>query len=71
MVKKTDYNTKITDIKNRIPSVTGLLTTAAFNANTEIESKIFNINNLATKVALNTKAAEIESKIPSVTSVAT
>ena len=60
MVKKTDYITKITEIENKIPSVTGLVTTAALNAKTtEIKNKIPNLTNLAAKDALNTKEAMV------------
>ena len=31
LVKKTDYNKEITEIDNKIPRVTGLVTTAALN----------------------------------------
>ena len=31
LAKKTDGNTKITDIKNKIPSATGLLTTSVLS----------------------------------------
>ena len=38
MVKKTDYNTKIKEMENKIPNITGLVTTAAPNKEvTEIE----------------------------------
>ena len=63
MFKKTGYNTKITEIENKIPDVTGLVASATLNTKaTEIESKISNTTNLATKAALNTKAIEIENK---------
>ena len=57
LVKKTDYNTKVTQIGNKIPSVAGLMTTAARNTKpTEIEYKIPDITNQVTKAALNIKA---------------
>ena len=31
LVKKIDYNTKIRQIENKVPSITGLVTTAALN----------------------------------------
>ena len=44
MVKKTDYNTKIAEVQNKIPSVTGLANTAAINTKTtEIENKNLSI----------------------------
>ena len=68
LVKNTDllkvnnhYNTKLTEIENKIASVTGSVTTAALNAKaTEIENKVCEITNLATKVDLSTKTIEIE-----------
>ena len=64
MVKKTDYNRKITESKNKIPNATRLVTVAAVNTIAkEIENKIPNITNLANKAALNTKASVIENKI--------
>ena len=53
MVKKTDCNTKITEIENKVPSINGLVTSAAFITKaTKIESKRPKIN-LSTKAALN------------------
>ena len=46
VVQKTGYNSKITQIKGKIPSITDLATTAAFNA---VENKIPNVNNLVKK----------------------
>ena len=37
----------------------------------EVESKIPDINNLASKAALNTKATEVENKIPDTTGFTT
>ena len=71
LVKKTDCNTKITEIENKIPSLRGLVTTTMMNTKaTEIENKISDTTNLAIKAALNTKAAELESKIPVFTNLA-
>ena len=59
MIKKTDYNRKITEIENKIPSVTGLVTTVTCSKNTtEIENKIDDVANLAKKNALSTKTTE-------------
>ena len=63
LVKKTNYNTKITEIENDIPRVAGLVTTTVLNAKaTEIENEIPDITNLAATDALNTKAADVEIK---------
>ena len=41
MVKKVNYNTKITEIENEIPSCTGLVTITALNGKViEIEGKL-------------------------------
>ena len=63
---------KIIVIKKKIPSVTGLVTTAALNGKmTETENKILDITNLYTKAALNAKVTEVESKIPGITQLRT
>ena len=59
LVKKTDCNTKITEIKDKIPDISGLATKTAL---TTVENKIPSISNLATKTALTT----VENKIPSI-----
>ena len=59
LLKKTDYNTKITEIEDKIPDISGLATKTAL---TTVENKIPNISNLATKTALTT----VENKIPSI-----
>ena len=63
LVKKTDYNTKITEIENKMPSVISLATIAALNAkSTEIENKIPDITNLATKAVYKTKVQMLNVK---------
>ena len=65
---KTNFNTKITGLENKIPSTNGLLKKTDCNTKiTEIEDKIPNISGLATKTALTT----VENKIPSITNLAT
>ena len=49
VVKKLGYNAKITEIENKIPSISGLGTNAAL---TEIEYKIPNISSLVKKIRL-------------------
>ena len=46
LIKKNNYNAKITEIEGKIPSITGLATTAAL---TTVENKIPNINNIVKK----------------------
>ena len=46
LVRKTDYNAKITEIEDKIPSISGLGTNTALTA---VENKIPNVNNLVKK----------------------
>ena len=46
LVKKTDYNIKITEIKSKIPTITGLATSAVL---TLLENKIPDISSLVKK----------------------
>ena len=64
VVKKVDYNTKITEIENRIPVTSNLATKTAF---TTVENKIPNINGLATK----TESTTVGNKIPDINGLAT
>ena len=60
LVKKTDYNPKITEIEGKIPSINGLATNAALTA---VENKIPNISSLVKKTQNNTKITETEKKL--------
>ena len=63
LVKKTDYNTKITEIEDKIPDSGIFVKKIDYNTKiTEIESKIPDIGGLATKTTLTT----VENKIPSI-----
>ena len=63
MVKKTDFNSKVTEIEVKIPNVSGFLLTSVFNSKiTEVENKTPDIKNLASK----TEVTAIENKIPDV-----
>ena len=57
---KTILNTKINEIKNEIPSITGLATTSALTA---VENKIPDTSNLVKKTDYNTKITETEKKL--------
>ena len=57
LVKKTNYNAKITEIECKIPSISGLATNAALPA---VEEKIPNIISLVEKIDYNAKINEIE-----------
>ena len=60
LVKKTDYNAKITEIEDKTPSISGLATNAAL---TVVGNKIPNTNSLVKKTDYNTKITEIENKL--------
>ena len=63
LVKKTDYNTKISEIEDKIPDTSDLVKKIDYNTKiTEIEGKIPDISGLATKTTLTT----VENKIPSI-----
>ena len=58
LVKKTNFNSKISEVENKIPSV--------FNSKiTEVENKIPDIKNLASK----TEVTAVENKIPNVSNL--
>ena len=52
LVKKTDLNSRITEIEGKIPSITGLVTNAALTA---VKNKIPDVSNLIKKTDYNTK----------------
>ena len=57
---KTDYDSKITEIEGKIPSISGLTTNSALAA---VENKIPNVSGLVKKTDYNTKISEIENKV--------
>ena len=59
MLKKTDYNAKITEIESKIPSISGLATSAALTA---VENKIPDIGNLVKKTDYDAKISDTEFK---------
>ena len=59
IVKKTDYNAKITEIEDKTPSITGLATTASL---TTVENKIPKVSNLVKQTDYDAKISNIESK---------
>ena len=59
LVKKTDYNVKITGIEGKIPDVDNLVTKTALIT---IENKIPDVSNLVKKTDYDTKVTEIENK---------
>ena len=62
LVEKTDYNTKISEIEDKIPDSSSFVKKTDYNTKiTEIEGKILDISGLATKTALKL----VENKTPS------
>ena len=59
LLKKTDYNTKMTETEVKTPSVTGLVTASALNA---VDNKIPDVSNLGKKTDYNAKISELESE---------
>ena len=68
VIKKTDYNAKITEIEGKILDISNLARITALNT---IENKIPNTSGLVKKTDYNTKITEIEGKTPDVTNLAT
>ena len=60
MVKKTDFNSKVTDIEGKIPSITCLATNSALTA---VENKIPDVSSLVKKTDYNTKISEVENNV--------
>ena len=60
VIKKTDYNAKITEIENKIPDISNLVTKNALNT---VENKIPDTSGLVKKTDYNTKITEIEVKL--------
>ena len=59
LVKKTDYNSNISEIDGKVPNITGLATNSALIA---VANKIPDISNLVEKTDYNTKISETENK---------
>ena len=60
LVKKWDYNAKVSEIEGTIPSISGLVTTSALTA---VENKIPSVTNLVKKTDYDTKISELEKKL--------
>ena len=59
LLRKTDYNTKMTETEVKIPSVTGLATASALNA---VDNKIPDAINLGKKTDYDAKISELETQ---------
>ena len=62
MVKKTDFNTKVTEIEGKIPSITGLATNSELST---VESKIPDVSSLVEKTNLNAELKKISDRVTS------
>ena len=60
LAKKIDLNAKITEIENKIPSITGLVTNSELTA---VENEIPDVSSLVKKTDYNTKISEIEKRV--------
>ena len=60
IVKKSDYDAKISELENKILSISDLVTTSAL---TTVENKIRDVSRLVKKTNYNTKMSELEKKI--------
>ena len=59
-VKKTDYSSKIYEIENKIPSISGLATNSAL---TTVENKIPNVSRLVAKTDFDTNLKKISDRV--------
>ena len=60
MTRTYSYNTKITELENKIPDISNVTTKITLIA---IENKIPSVSNLVTKIDYNTKIIDIENKL--------
>ena len=60
LLKKTNNYAKITELENKIPDISNLVTKTALTA---IENKIPIVSNLVKKTEYNTKITDIENKL--------
>ena len=57
LLKKTDYNTKITEVENKIPDISNLATKTAL---TTAENKIPSVSNLVKKQIITLKLQKLK-----------
>ena len=62
MVKKTDFNSKISEVEGKIPSITGLATSSALTA---VENKIPDVSSLVKKTNLDNELKKISDRVTS------
>ena len=64
MLKKTDFNTKVTEIEGKIPDVSNLVKKTDFNTKvTEIEGKIPDVSNLVKNTDFDTRLKKISDRV--------
>ena len=64
MVKKTDFNSKITETESKIPNVSNFITKTNFNTKvTEIEGKMPDDSNLVTKADFDARLKKIVTEL--------
>ena len=68
LFKKTNQNSKISEIENKMSSITGLATTSAL---TTVENKITDISNLVKNTDYNVKILGICKKVLIITTINT
>ena len=68
VVKKTDYNAKITKMENKIPDISNLATKTELNT---VENKIPDTSGFIKKTDYNTEITKIEGKITDISNLAT
>ena len=61
LVKKSDYNAKVSGLENKIPIISGSVTSSALTA---VENKIPSVSNFVKKTDYDTKISELEKEIP-------
>ena len=59
-LKKTDFNSKISEIEGKIPSNSGLATSSALTA---VENKTRNVSNLVNKKTITQKLVKVKVKL--------
>ena len=62
LVKKADFNSKITEVEGKIPSITRLATNSALTA---VENKILDVSRLVKKTDFDAKLTRLSTKITS------
>ena len=60
MVKKIDFNAKVTEVEDKIPSITGLATNSELTA---VENKIADVNGLIKNLIMTQKLVKLKRKL--------